>query len=111
MAAITSEKEPGVLNKLAALATMSTGSGFSQEEEKFSMLNVPYMSKKPYAKYEKAAGDLVISYVKETMEKSLAEEKELCERRGDKTGSYYDICATVDGAKDRTGMATMHLVA
>ena len=52
---VTMEKKCGTLNSLAALVAMSMGSGFSQEDEKFSIMNIEYMSRKTYGKCEKAS--------------------------------------------------------
>lgn len=40
------------LNKLAVLGAMSTGSGFVQEEEKFGIMDVKYMTRYKFSQYE-----------------------------------------------------------
>ncbi|GFY56238.1 uncharacterized protein TNIN_291931 [Trichonephila inaurata madagascariensis] len=48
-----SDQEVECLNQLAVLGALSTGSGFSQECEKFSVMNMTYMSKHVFASCER----------------------------------------------------------
>lgn len=95
---IVTDKKGGCLNQLAVLGAMSTGNGFSQEEEKFGIMNMTYMARNTYIASEKAAGDVIASYSVETMNSALEEEKRLAKERKDiDRDGFFNICAIVDG--------------
>lgn len=95
---IMTDRKEGCLNQLAVLGAMSTGNGFSQEEEKFSMMNINYMSRNTYAASEKAAGDVIDAYSKDAMDAAIEEEKKLAKERGDiDSEGFHTVCAIVDG--------------
>ncbi|GFQ67039.1 yqaJ domain-containing protein [Trichonephila clavata] len=82
-----------VFNKM-----IKCGSGFSQEEEKFSVMNVRYMSKDKFASCEKLTSEVMKSYAEEEMLKAILDEKQLAESRGDiDSDGYYCITLIVDG--------------
>ncbi|GBO42852.1 hypothetical protein AVEN_190750-1 [Araneus ventricosus] len=58
-ATVSSDTEKKNLHQRAVLGALATGSGFSQEEEKFSVMNVQYMSKEKFACSEKIASGIV----------------------------------------------------
>ncbi|GFR26175.1 uncharacterized protein TNCT_563241 [Trichonephila clavata] len=60
-ALVTTDSEKNTLNNLSVLGALSTGSGFSQEEEKFSVMNVRYMSKDKFASCEKLTSEVMKS--------------------------------------------------
>lgn len=95
---VVTDGEQGCLNKLAVLGAMSTGNGYSQEEQKFSIMNMTYMSKNTFANSEKAAGDGIEVYSKDTMDAAIDEEKKLAKEgcNVDRDG-FYNVCAIVDG--------------
>lgn len=95
---IVTDKKQGCLNQLSVLAAMSTGNGFSQEEQKFSMMNMSYMSQNTYRSSEKAAGDILKSCSQKTMDAAIAKEKELASARCDiDADGFFNICVIVDG--------------
>ncbi|GFS36717.1 uncharacterized protein NPIL_395961 [Nephila pilipes] len=67
--------EKNSLNNLSVLGALSTGSGFSQEEEKFSVMNIRYMSKDKFASCEKVTSKVIKSYAQEEMLNAIFEEK------------------------------------
>lgn len=95
---ITTEKEDSGVNNLAVLGALSTGSGFSQEEEKFATLGIQFMSHSKFQECEKAAGDVISSYTEDKINEAIMEEKRLAEEGGsvDQQG-YACITAVVDG--------------
>ncbi|GFS54315.1 uncharacterized protein TNCV_4808331 [Trichonephila clavipes] len=91
------DSEKNTLNNLSLLGALSTGSGFSQEE-KFSVMNVRYMSKDKFASCEKVTAEFMKSYAQEEMVKAILDEKQLAESRGDiDSDGYYCITLIVDG--------------
>ncbi|GFR01566.1 uncharacterized protein TNCT_545451 [Trichonephila clavata] len=97
-AVVTTDSEKNTLNNLSVLGALSTGSGFSQEEEKFSVMNVRYMSKDKFASCEKLTSEVMKSYAEEEMLKAILDEKQLAESRGDiDSDGYYCITLIVDG--------------
>lgn len=94
---ISTDSNGESLNELAVLGALSTGSGFSQEEEKFSTMDVKYMSRYMFSSHEKKAGEVVQACAKDNMEKNIMEEIKAAERRGDKDDEGYNITAIVDG--------------
>ncbi|GFT39099.1 yqaJ domain-containing protein [Nephila pilipes] len=95
---ITSDSEKNSLNNLSVLGALSTGSGFSQEEEKFSVMNIRYMSKDKFASCEKVTSKVIKSYAQEEMLNAIFEEKKLAELRGDiDSDGYHCITLIVDG--------------
>lgn len=94
---VTDEKQ-GCLNQLAVLGAMSVGNGYSQEEQKFSIMNMTYMSKNTFANSEKAAGDVIEAYSKDRMVAAIAEEKKLAKEKCNvDSDGFYNVCAIVDG--------------
>ena len=95
---ITTDSQKDNVNELAVLGAMSTGSSFSQEEEKFSTIEVKYMSRYKFSFYEKKAGNIVQSCAQDTMEKNIYDEIKAAEARGGKDNEgCYRITAVVDG--------------
>ncbi|GBN06923.1 hypothetical protein AVEN_135396-1 [Araneus ventricosus] len=82
-ATVSSDTEKKPLNRLAVLGALATGSGFSQEEEKFSVMNVQYMSKEKFACSEKIASVIVDNCAQEKMLEAINEKKRLAQIRGD----------------------------
>ncbi|GFV83235.1 yqaJ domain-containing protein [Trichonephila clavipes] len=68
---VTTDSEKNTLNNLSVFGALSTGSGFSQEEEKFSVMNVRYMSKDKFASCEKVTAEVMKSYAQEEMVKAI----------------------------------------
>ncbi|GBM79707.1 hypothetical protein AVEN_138720-1 [Araneus ventricosus] len=91
---IHSDPEISALNELALL-TLSTGSGFSQECEKFA---ARYMSKYVFASCEKTTEKVLDSTIETNLVKSIQEEKKLADERNDidKDG-FFCVTAVVDG--------------
>ena len=95
---LVTDRKQGCLNQLAVLGALSTGSGFRQEEQKFSIMNITYMSPNTYAASEKAAGDIIDAYSREKVIDAVNEEKTLAEQRRDiDSDGFYNICAVVNG--------------
>ncbi|GFU65287.1 yqaJ domain-containing protein [Trichonephila clavipes] len=95
---VITDSEKNTLNNLSVFGALSTGSGFSQEEEKFSVMNVRYMSKDKFASCEKVTAEVMKSYAQEEMVKAILDEKQLAESRGDiDSDGYYCITLIVDG--------------
>ncbi|GFY10133.1 yqaJ domain-containing protein [Trichonephila clavipes] len=67
-------------------------------EEKFSVMNVCYMSKDKFASCEKVTAEVTKNYAQEEMVKAILDEKPLAESRGDiDSDGYYCITLIVDG--------------
>ncbi|GFR09305.1 uncharacterized protein TNCT_24351 [Trichonephila clavata] len=93
-----SDPEVECLNQLAVLGALSTGSGFSQEHEKFSIMNVTYMSKYVFASCERTTGTILDACVESNLTDFINEEKRLSQSRHDiDTDGYYCLTAVVDG--------------
>lgn len=74
-AKITTDKETTTLNQLAVLGALSTGNGYSLEEQKFSLMNMSYMSEKTYSSCEAIAGRVVHSLKRNLWLKQLKKKK------------------------------------
>ncbi|GBM18150.1 hypothetical protein AVEN_75556-1, partial [Araneus ventricosus] len=97
-ATVSSDTEKKTLNQLAVLGALATGSGFSQEEEKFSVMNVQYMSKEKFACSEKIASGIVDNCAQEKLLEAINEEKRLAQIRGDvDADGFHCITVIVDG--------------
>lgn len=93
-----SDFEKDSLNQLAVLGALSTGSGYSQEQEKFSCMNVKFMSSKKFSSCERISGKVVEACAKDTMIDAISEEKRLAQLRGDiDQEGYFCITVIVDG--------------
>lgn len=95
---MVTDREKKSLNQLAVLGAMSVGNGFSQEEQKFSTMNMSYMSKTTYSICENISGKIVDTHSKETINAAINTERSLAEERGDvDRDGFTNICAIVDG--------------
>ncbi|GBN86559.1 hypothetical protein AVEN_157983-1 [Araneus ventricosus] len=74
-ATVSSDTEKKNLNQLAVLGALATVSGFSQEEEKFSVMNVQYMSREKFACSEKIASGIVDNCAQKKCLKLLMKKK------------------------------------
>lgn len=80
------------------MGALSTGSGFSQEEEKFATLGIKYMSQPLFSKCEKIAGSIIASYTEEITNQAIEEETKLAKEGGSvDSNGYAHIAAIVDG--------------
>ncbi|GFX86542.1 uncharacterized protein TNCV_3728111 [Trichonephila clavipes] len=62
-----SDQEVECLNQLTVLGALSTGSGFSQEREKFSVMNMTYMGKHVFASCERTTGTILDACVESNL--------------------------------------------
>ncbi|GFY63250.1 uncharacterized protein TNIN_294271 [Trichonephila inaurata madagascariensis] len=93
-----SDQEVECLNQLAVLGALSTGSGFSQEREKFSVMNMTYMSKHVFASCERMTGTILDVCVENNLANCINEEKRLSQfRQVMDTDRYYCLTVIVDG--------------
>lgn len=95
---ITTVNDSDNLNQFAVLGALATGSGFSQEEEKFSTMNVEYMSNYMFSLCERKSSNIIETCVSDSLEQSISKEKQFAEIRGDMDDEgYYHITVIADG--------------
>ena len=95
---VTSDPERNLLNNLAVLGTLSTGSGFSQEEEKFSIMNIRDMSLFIYKSCERISAEVIKSCIEKSIEEAIQAEKKLAEECSDADDDgFHCVTAVADG--------------
>ncbi|XP_042912555.1 uncharacterized protein [Parasteatoda tepidariorum] len=88
----------GNINQLAVLGALATGSGFSQEEEKFSTMNVNYMSHPTFIACEKTASKLLDACLEENLNLAVQEERILAEsKKSIDAEGFHCVPVVVDG--------------
>ena len=63
------------MNNLTVLGMLSTVNGFSQEEDKFSNMNIQYMPRFIYKSCERTSGWVIKSCVEKSIDEAIQTEK------------------------------------
>lgn len=87
------------INSILALATVSTGSGYSTVNEMLSVLNVPFMSNSTYQQHHENVADIIEETAWKVMEEAGQEEARMAQELGEVDESGIPMITVVaDGA-------------
>lgn len=87
------------INSVLALATVSTGSGYSTVNELLSVLNIPFMSNSTYQQHHENVADIIEDTAWQVMQEAGQEEARIAQELGEVDESGIPMITVVaDGA-------------